>query len=64
MSPVLPPANPLPQSVLPALPGLPSLVAALDRGWDSQAATQEASAPALVSQQRLLPLHAVAGRWG
>lgn len=37
-----------PQAVLPALPGLPSLTAALDRGWDSQAAKQEPSAPALV----------------
>ncbi|KAI7840084.1 hypothetical protein COHA_006214 [Chlorella ohadii] len=35
------------QAVLPALPGLPSLTAALDRGWDSQAAKQEPSAPAL-----------------
>lgn len=43
-----PPHQPAAQAVLPALPGLPSLTAALDRGWDSQAAQQEPSAPALV----------------
>lgn len=42
------PNQPAAQAVLPALPGLPSLTAALDRGWDSQAAQQEPSAPALV----------------
>ncbi|KAL4423494.1 hypothetical protein ABPG77_003627 [Micractinium sp. CCAP 211/92] len=36
------------QSVLPGLPGLPSLVAALDRAWASDAAKQEPSSPALV----------------
>lgn len=41
------------QSVLPGLPGLPSLVTALDRAWASDAAKQEPSSPALV-RQRLL----------
>ncbi len=36
------------QGVLPCLPGLPSLVTALDREWSSEAAVQEPAAPALV----------------
>lgn len=38
------------QAVLPCLPGLPSLVTAVDRAWASDAAKQEPSAPALVRQ--------------
>lgn len=38
------------QAVLPGLPGLPSLVTALDRAWASDAAKQEPTAPALVRQ--------------
>ncbi|KAL4859696.1 Coatomer subunit alpha-3 [Chlorella vulgaris] len=36
------------QGVLPALPGLPALVAPLDRGWAGDVPRQDAAAPALV----------------
>lgn len=65
------------QAVLPGLPGLPSLVTALDRAWASDAAKQEPTAPALVRQGEgggggcsragdwggwLCPLHRAAGQ--
>ena len=37
------------QSLLPVLPGTPSIPLALDRGWDPQDPSKPPTAPALVS---------------